>query len=106
MERRHDRPHELASPHFSMHPLLADVQEMIEMCQDDHLPLQELARFMGQRPIVEATILRAANSVLIGSSRQVQSVRHALVLMGMERVRTLLDELKQIAMEERARIHS
>jgi HD-like signal output (HDOD) protein len=55
----------------------------------DDVSAREVADLVKMDPSFSAELLRFANSALFGARREVRSVSHAIVLVGMERVRTV-----------------
>lgn len=62
----------------------------IQALSSDRVETEELAALVAADPVLASEILQAANSALFGLSRQVKSVRHAIVLVGRDRLRPLL----------------
>lgn len=91
---RRDEPHELASPHILLHPQVDEVLEIIDVASDDDISFGHLAREMRAHPAIAAAVIRAANAANLGNSQQTRSLSHALGMIGMYRIRSLLAEME------------
>jgi HD-like signal output (HDOD) protein/CheY-like chemotaxis protein len=60
------------------------------LLESDECSVLEVTQEVEQDPALLAMVLRIANSVAIGASRQITSARDALVLLGVQHVRTLV----------------
>ncbi|MBI4179648.1 response regulator [bacterium] len=74
---------ELASISKSTHQALA-------LLQDDSADFDRIADILEMDPPVAATLLRAVNSAYYGLKHRIDTVKHALVVMGIDRLRSLL----------------
>jgi len=103
MEVRKDFSHELAAPHFVAFPTPEEIEVLLMLAGDEENSIQKIARVIGGRPMVSAAIMQAVNSVSTGTGRQIRSLRHALAMMGLERVREILIDLQQKSIQEHKR---
>lgn len=62
----------------------------IQALSSDQVETDELTKLISADPVLASEILQAANSALFGLSRQVRSLRHAIVLVGRDYLRPLL----------------
>jgi HD-like signal output (HDOD) protein len=71
-------------------PVMSEVaQELIRTLNDDDASAGQVEKILSKDPALTANVLRLANSAQFGLSRQVQSLDHAIQLLGMARVRSL-----------------
>ncbi|WP_437227748.1 HDOD domain-containing protein [Planctomicrobium sp. SH661] len=105
MEIRKDVSHDLSAPHFPFQPSLEDVNIVIDIASDDDVSFELIATVMQSRPAIAMAMIKTANSASFGAPRQIRSLRHALALMGLHRIRNLLAEMKMEAQSERSRAH-
>ncbi len=71
-------------------PVMSEVaQELISTLNDDDASAGQVEKILSKDPALTANVLRLANSAHFGLSRQVQSLDHAIQLLGMARVRSL-----------------
>lgn len=70
--------------------LPAVVARCLQVTRDPEADHTELVRVLSADPGIVADLLRVSNSALFGLSRTVQSVHHAVLLLGMWRVRDLV----------------
>lgn len=63
--------------------------EVIELVQDRHLEVSELAETVSNDPALVAKILRMANSSFYAQSRTIGTVNQAIVLLGLNNVQSL-----------------
>lgn len=63
------------------------VQAILPRLGDDAFDVNELGRMVGQDPILAARVLRLANSPFYGLSRQVSSLREAVLILGFSNLR-------------------
>lgn len=61
-----------------------------EMTQDPHCDMNKLVELLGTDPGIAADVLRLSNSALFGVTRQVSSLRQAMTLLGIKRIRELV----------------
>ena len=61
-----------------------------EMTQDPNCDLNKLVELLGTDPGIASDILRLSNSALFGVTRQVSSLRQAMTLLGIKRIRELV----------------
>ncbi len=66
------------------------VQELIESLSSNHIDSQKIARKVSMDPAMTAKVLRMANSAKYGGHRQIGSVNEAVVLLGMNALRTIV----------------
>jgi HD-like signal output (HDOD) protein len=104
MEWRRDFSHELAAPHMSLQPTLEHLTYILSILDDEELGFNQLASAIETRPLVAGAIIREANSVSVASGRPVKTVRYALVLLGVRRVRSLLTDLYEATLVEWNRV--
>lgn len=71
-------------------PVMSEVaQALIRTLNDPDSTATQVQKILGQDPALTATVLRLANSAQFGLSRQVETLDHAIQLLGMARVRAL-----------------
>ncbi len=61
-----------------------------EMTQDSNCDYNKLVELLSTDPGIAASVLRLANSPLFGVTRQVSSLKHAIALLGVKRIRDLV----------------
>ena len=66
------------------------VREILPRFSDDEFDAHELAALVSQDPLLAARVLRLANSPFYGLSRQVGSLREAVVILGFSNMRGLV----------------
>ena len=62
---------------------------ILEFASDPEISMEELSRSIHQDPSLAARVLKVANSPFYGMSRQVDSLRLALVILGLNEVRNI-----------------
>ncbi|HLY18318.1 MAG TPA: HDOD domain-containing protein [Bryobacteraceae bacterium] len=70
-------------------PFPAIAQRVLAMVNRDDVAIQELGDLVKMDPSFSAELLRFANSALLGLRWEVRSVSQALVLLGLDRVKTM-----------------
>jgi two-component system, cell cycle response regulator len=60
---------------------------LLEMTEDESKSLIDVARVIEMDQALTAKVLRVANSAMYGSKRQIRSIQHATVMLGMDNVR-------------------
>ena len=73
----------------AMPPLSAVAIQIQRLSQDD-IDMRAVANAISVDPGLSADVLRLANSALFGARHTVPGVLHAIVMLGMDRVRTLV----------------
>ncbi len=66
------------------------VTRFLEMTQGAEFEYDDLAELLGTDPGMASEILRLANSALFGVTRKVTSLKQALTLLGLKRIRSLV----------------
>jgi HD-like signal output (HDOD) protein len=66
------------------------VTRFLEVTQEADFEFDDLAELLGTDPGIASEILRWANSALFGVTRKVTSLRQALTLLGIKRIRSLV----------------
>jgi HD-like signal output (HDOD) protein len=102
MERRDDFPHDIPAPHFAPRFSLEEVQLLLRVINDDDVSFEQIARSLEPRGPIAALFTRTANSAGLGAGQPVRSVRHALSILGLQRIRQIVSQLLVAAAEERA----
>lgn len=104
MERRHDVPHGIPAPHSS--PVSrADVQAVLQVLQDEDVDYDTIAAALEGRPGIASLLQRLASSIGLGAGQPVRSMRHALAILGLQRIRSTVASLSRGA-EDRERVAS
>jgi len=63
--------------------------DVLQLCQQDDLDLNKIARTISLDPALSTKVLRMVNSPMYGLRKKVLSLPHALVILGVNTVRTL-----------------
>ena len=77
----------LASP--SLPTLPAAALEVVDLCRRDDTPMDQLARAICKDPAIATKVLRTVNSVHFGLRSEVTTISHALVLLGLQTVKSI-----------------
>src|SRR5437763_16726993 len=64
--------------------------QVLELAQKDHVDIAEIARIISKDPALSSKILRTVNSSFYGRSQSVSQVSQALVILGLQSVKTLV----------------
>jgi len=64
--------------------------EVLNLAQKDQVDIAEIARVISRDAALSSKILRTVNSSFYGRSRAVSTISHALVILGLQSVRTLV----------------
>jgi len=70
-------------------PFPAVAQRVLAVVSNDDVPIQELGDLVKMDPSFSAELLRFANSALFNTRCQVKSISQALMLLGLNRVKTM-----------------
>lgn len=73
-------------------PVPMDQRVMVQVMQalDAEVPIQHVGRLLAQDPVVVYRLLRMVNSAAFGLSHEVESIRHALMMLGYDKLRSWL----------------
>ena len=63
--------------------------QILELCEKEDVVMAEMATTIGQDPALSARVLQIVNSAGYGLQRQVETLDHALALLGINAVRTV-----------------
>jgi len=94
----------LASPRLPSLPTIA--LEVIELVQQRDIDIRQIASTIQMDPALASKILKTVNSSFYGQSHQISTISHALVVLGLNSVKTLalsfsrVTNLKQAGDEE------
>src|SRR4051794_14878847 len=64
--------------------------EVLDLAQREEVDIAEIARIISKDPALSSKILRTVNSSFYGRSQSVSQVSHALVILGLQSVKTLV----------------
>src|SRR3954471_10293051 len=70
--------------------LPAIAMEVLGLAQSEEVDIAEIARIISKDPALSSKILRTVNSSFYGRSQSVSQVSHALVILGLQSVKTLV----------------
>ncbi len=90
----------LADPNLPTLP--GNAAEVVQLCRHGDVPMDQLARVICRDPALALKVLHTVNSAAYGLRNQVTTISHALVLLGMETVKsvalsfTLVGSLKDV----------
>lgn len=73
-----------------LEPFRPVVVELVRVVSEDEVKFHEIAQLIRSDAAVSAEVLRIANSPLLGSWGRVNSVLHAVVMLGLERLKGLV----------------
>jgi len=77
-----------ACPNLPSLPTIA--MQVLELAQKADVDIAEIARIISKDPALSGKILRTVNSSFYGRSQNVSTVSHALVILGLQSVKTLV----------------
>lgn len=64
--------------------------QVLDLTQKDEVDIAEIARIISKDPALSSKILRTVNSSFYGRSQSVSTISHALVILGLQSVKTLV----------------
>ena len=73
----------------SLPPFPAVALQLLSLLDDEEVPMKKIVGLLRIDPALSAEILRVSNSALYGLSRRIDSVSHAIVVLGTEVVKRL-----------------
>ena len=73
---------------FSTPPVI--LTRIIEMTDDPRTPVEKVAEVLAAEPAVAARVLKLSNSAFFGRSREIASLREAVVMLGFSTIRSLV----------------
>lgn len=68
-------------------PFPAVATQLLQVVSREDVNLNEVGRFISSEPVFAADVLQIANSAVYGLTSQVNSITHAIVVLGLERIR-------------------
>jgi HD-like signal output (HDOD) protein len=69
-------------------PLVA--VRLVQLLSDPEVEIASFSRMLGSEPVFAARVLQMANSPLFGLERRVKSIAHAIVVLGLARVKSVI----------------
>src|SRR3954466_6805144 len=70
--------------------LPAIAMQVLDLAQKADVDIGEIARIISKDPALSSKILRTVNSSFYGRSQAVSTISHALVILGLQSVKTLV----------------
>src|SRR5580698_5656389 len=70
--------------------LPAIAMQVLDLTQRSEVDIPEIARIISKDPALSGKILRTVNSSFYGRSQTVSTISHALVILGLQSVKTLV----------------
>lgn len=64
--------------------------QVLEMAHKEQVDIAEIARIISKDPALSSKILRTVNSSFYGRSQSISTISHALVILGLQSVKTLV----------------
>ncbi len=64
--------------------------QVLELTQKEQVDIAEIARIISKDPALSSKILRTVNSSFYGRSQSISTISHALVILGLQSVKTLV----------------
>ena len=64
--------------------------QVLELAQKDQVDITEIARIISRDPALSSKILRTVNSTFYGRSQSISTISHALVILGLQSVKSLV----------------
>jgi HD-like signal output (HDOD) protein len=68
-------------------PFSPVAMRLVQLLYKDHVNIRDVAEFIAAEPVFAARVLQIANSPLFALERQVRTISHAAVVIGLERVK-------------------
>lgn len=91
--RRIDQAERLSAPHQL--PAFQDLQRLSNAIRDEEVDFTKFCETLGEVPQVKNLILRDARSILAGSGNRIETVRHAVAMLGLRKIRMMLNQLSE-----------
>src|SRR5213080_4144684 len=70
--------------------LPAIAMQVLDLAQRDEVDIAEIARVISKDPAMSSKILRTVNSSFYGRPQSISTISHALVILGLQSVKTLV----------------
>src|SRR6478736_9318005 len=74
----------------SLPSLPSIAMQVLDLAQKADVDIAEIARIISKDPALSGKILRTVNSSFYGRSQNVSTISHALVILGLQSVKTLV----------------
>src|SRR5580704_11843176 len=74
----------------SLPSLPSIAMQVLDLAQKADVDIAEIARIISKDPALSGKILRTVNSSFYGRSQHVSTISHALVILGLQSVKTLV----------------
>ena len=91
MNLRIDQPEQLAAPYQL--PAFRELQKLMDAIKDEEGDFTNFCDAVGDVPQVKKLILRDAGSILSSRGNRIDSIKHAVAMLGVRRIRSMLNEL-------------
>lgn len=63
--------------------------KLLQMLSDERVHVEQVSRFIAAEPVFAARVLQIANSPLFALHRQVTSIPHAVIVVGLDKVKSI-----------------
>jgi len=77
------------------------VLELLARIHDPNVDLRDVTRIVEHEPTLAYRLLRAVNSAMFGLPRKIESIRHAIAMLGIERVRDCLSLVLLVEVDDK-----
>src|SRR5881275_3708355 len=74
----------------SLPSLPSIAMQVLDLAQKADVDIAEIARIISKDPALSSKILRTVNSSFYGRSQSISTISHALVILGLQSVKTLV----------------
>ncbi len=102
MGMRNHSAHQIPAPHLLLNVPQETLDGVLRLLDDDDVDFVKLARSIEAHAALAAIIIREVNSVTVGNHQPIESIRHAIALLGLRRIRESLESVNYIGERSRA----
>lgn len=93
VKHRIDQAERLSAPHQL--PAFQDLQRLSNAIEDEEADFKKFCETVGEVPQVKNLIFRDARSILAGRGSRIETIRHAVAMLGVRRIRGMLAQLSE-----------
>lgn len=93
VNRRIDQPQEVGAP--VQLPAFLELQKLMNAIADEEVDFAEFCVALRDVPQVKSMIFRDARSIVAGRVNRIENLKHAVAMLGLNKVRAILEHLAE-----------
>lgn len=93
VKHRIDTVHEVSSPRLIEQ--FRELERLTNLLNDDNVDLEKFCLSIRHMPQLQTRIFRQARSIMAGRGNQIQELKHAVTMLGLQKTKAILAEVAE-----------